>query len=51
MDEDDFDYDEEVDLGDFDLDESTLEHGWTPAKTPQLPSRYVTIKNYSLKSR
>ena len=41
--DDDFNYDEEVDLGDFDFDESVLEDGWTPSKTPQLPSRYVLV--------
>ena len=39
--EEEFDYDEEVDLSAFDFDESTLEHGWTPSDTPQMPPRYV----------
>lgn len=38
--EEEFDYDEEVDLTAFDFDESALEQGWTPSETPQLPSRY-----------
>ena len=38
--EEEFDYDEEVDLTAFDFDESVLEQGWTPSETPQLPSRY-----------
>ena len=37
--EEEFDYDEEVDLTAFDFDESALEQGWTPSETPQLPSR------------
>ena len=37
--DEDFDYDEEVDLTAFDFDESVLEQGWTPSDTPQLPSR------------
>ena len=42
-DEEEFDYDEEVDLTAFDFDESTLEHGWTPSDTPQMPSRYLFL--------
>ncbi|KAK3699172.1 hypothetical protein QZH41_011874 [Actinostola sp. cb2023] len=37
-DDDDFNYDEEVDLSAFDFDAGFLE-GWTPTDTPQLPSR------------
>ena len=37
--EEEFDYDEEVDLAAFDFDESALEQGWTPSETPQLPAR------------
>ncbi len=40
--EEEFDYDEEVDLTAFDFDESFLEQGWTPSETPQLPSRYMS---------
>ncbi|XP_074605943.1 leucine-rich repeat- and IQ domain-containing protein 1-like isoform X2 [Acropora palmata] len=43
-DEEEFDYDEEVDLSAFDFDESTLEHGWTPSDTPQMPSRGPVLK-------
>jgi len=42
--EEEFDYDEEVDLTAFDFDESTLEQGWTPSETPQLPSRGPVLK-------
>ncbi|XP_068673772.1 leucine-rich repeat and IQ domain-containing protein 1-like isoform X1 [Montipora foliosa] len=42
--EEEFDYDEEVDLTAFDFDESTLEHGWTPSDTPQMPSRGPALK-------
>lgn len=38
--EEEFDYDEEVDLAAFDFDETSLEQGWTPSETPQLPGRY-----------
>jgi len=41
--EEEFDYDEEVDLAAFDFDESALEQGWTPSETPQLPSRYRVL--------
>ncbi|XP_048585516.1 leucine-rich repeat and IQ domain-containing protein 1-like isoform X2 [Nematostella vectensis] len=37
--DDEFNYDEEVDLTAFDLDEGYLETGWTPTDMPQLPSR------------
>jgi len=39
-DDEDFDYEEEVDLTAFDFDETLLEQGWTPTDTPQLPARY-----------
>ncbi|XP_020620609.1 leucine-rich repeat and IQ domain-containing protein 1-like isoform X3 [Orbicella faveolata] len=42
--EEEFDYDEEVDLTAFDFDESALEQGWTPSETPQLPSRGPVLK-------
>lgn len=41
--EEDFDYDEEVDLTAFEFDETVLEQGWTPSETPQLPSRQVSL--------
>ncbi|XP_078345883.1 leucine-rich repeat- and IQ domain-containing protein 1-like isoform X2 [Oculina patagonica] len=43
--EEEFDYDEEVDLTAFDFDESFLEQGWTPSETPQLPSRGPVLKS------
>nr|XP_058949966.1 leucine-rich repeat and IQ domain-containing protein 1-like [Pocillopora verrucosa] len=43
--EEEFDYDEEVDLTAFDFDENVLEQGWTPSETPQLPSRGPVLKS------
>ena len=45
--EEEFDYDEEVDLTAFDFDENVLEQGWTPSETPQLPSRSVWLREES----
>ena len=45
--EEEFDYDEEVDLTAFDFDENVLEQGWTPSETPQLPSRSVWLHEES----
>ena len=45
--EEEFDYDEEVDLTAFDFDENVLEQGWTPSETPQLPSRSVWLHKES----
>ncbi|CAH3023297.1 unnamed protein product [Porites evermanni] len=42
--EEDFDYDEEVDLTAFEFDETVLEQGWTPSETPQLPSRGPVLR-------
>lgn len=50
-DEEEFDYDEEVDLSAFDFDESTLEHGWTPSDTPQMPSRYLSLESHQPQNR
>lgn len=43
--EEEFDYDEEVDLTAFEFDENVLEQGWTPSETPQLPSRGPVLKS------
>eukprot|EP00118_Oscarella_pearsei_P000507 m.5124 g.5124 ORF g.5124 m.5124 type:complete len:784 (+) comp12156_c0_seq1:89-2440(+) len=37
-DDDDFNYDQEIDLTAFNFDEAILEEGWGPSATPQLPS-------------
>ena len=40
-DDDDFDYDEEIDLTSFDFNEESLD--WRPSSFPEVPQRYVEM--------